>query len=464
MGESPVNTYRGIVGLWAVSCVMAHVPVGARAADEPLRLLFWQPQDIVDAQNVCCAALPIVKEGKAVLLRPDATQETLWYMPTAAVPVGPDVRIYYQRVEKGQAKYEDQRTLCLGILRGREFLVPELGLHPQSWDGPHNVVLQRSPHKPTWGGFNVFQIVGSEQAGYRLLYWDQPPAGEAGAMLAASPDGLHWTKDDRGAVLTEHNDAFTLVHTGEGGEYLLYQTALVPWPDKPLKDNLDQWRRVISLRRSRDLVSWTDQEIVLQPDEQDAPTAEFYLLKVFRYADRYVGLLMKYFADPQAPGRHSAILRTELVLSNDGLDWQRPYRGTDMGVWTYADPFAYEGGLGLVAHDERCLTLFPVRRDGFACCAADAQGSFCTRPFIMPPGELRLNADCRQGSVAVELLDENGVGIPGCEAAGCRLEAADGCDLPLRWRDSATDHFAGQRVRLRFVLERAKVWSVTGTH
>ena len=52
-----------------------------------------------------------------------------------------------------------------------------------------------------------------------------------------------------------------------------------------------------------------------------APTAEFYLLKVFRYADRYAGLLMKYFADRQAPGRHSAILRTELVLSNDGLAW-----------------------------------------------------------------------------------------------------------------------------------------------
>ena len=117
----------------------------------------------------------------------------------------------------------------------------------------------------------------------------------------------------------------------------------------------------------------------------------------------------------------------------------------------------------LSAHNERCLTLFPVRSDGFACCTAEAQGSFCTRPFVMPSGALKLNADFRQGTVAVELLDEHGVGIPGCEAAACRLEAADGCDLPLRWRGSATDRFAGQRVRLRFELERAKVWSVTGT-
>ena len=448
---------RGVVSLWVVGCVAACMPVGAAAENDSLHLLFWQPQDIVDCQNVLCMAQPIAKEAKTVLLRPTATQETLWYMPTDTVQVGAEGGVYYQRVEKGQAKYEDQRTFCLGILRGKEFVVPELGLFPQAWEGPKNVVLQRSPHKPTWGGFNVFQMVGSGADGFRLLYWDQPPEGQAGAMLAASPDGIHWTKDDRGAVFTEHNDAYTLVRSGADHEYLLYQTKLLPWPDKPFPDNLDKQRRVISLRRSKDLVSWSEQEIILQPDEQDEPTTEFYLLKVFRYVDRYVGLLMKYYADPRLPNRHSAIVRTELVLSKDGLAWQRPYRNTDLGVWTYADPFAYLDGLALVAHDERCLTLFPLRRDGFACVGTDGQGSFCTLPFIMPPSDLLLNADCRDGTVAVELQDEHGQMLPGFDADNCRFAAVDRSDLPLQWRNADTNRIAGQTVRLRFVLDRARV-------
>ena len=129
-----MNLYRGIIGVWAVSCVTACV-LGVAQADNSPRLLFWQPQDIVDAQNVRCTAQPIVKEAMVVLLRPDARQETLWYMPTAALPIGTDVRVYYQRVEKGQAKYEDQRTFCLGILRGREFVVPELVSTPRPGTG-----------------------------------------------------------------------------------------------------------------------------------------------------------------------------------------------------------------------------------------------------------------------------------------------------------------------------------------
>ena len=42
--------------------------------------------------------------------------------------------------------------------------------------------MTRSPHKPTWGGFNVFQIVAGRRRAWQMLYWDQPgPTGEAGA-------------------------------------------------------------------------------------------------------------------------------------------------------------------------------------------------------------------------------------------------------------------------------------------
>ena len=125
-----------------------------------------------------------------------------------------------------------------------------------------------------------------------------------------------------GAVFTEHNDAFCLARIGS--EYVVYQTALEPWPDKPFPDNLDKLKRVITLRTSPDLKTWSRQQPLLAPDAQDARETEFYLFKVFRYGHGYAGLIMKYYADPAKPGKHSAILRHELAVSEDGRPWQRP--------------------------------------------------------------------------------------------------------------------------------------------
>src|SRR3990172_12445935 len=104
-------------------------------------------------------------------------------------------------------------------------------------------------------------------------------------------------------------------------------------------------RRVISVRTSRDLISWSQQKDILFPDSQDAPSCEFYLLKAFQYAGRYLGFLMKYYADPSSPGKHSGLYRNELVVSRDGISWERPYRSADIGVWTYVTPFLHGGPL-----------------------------------------------------------------------------------------------------------------------
>jgi len=182
------------------------------AQAEPLHLLFWEEGDIREGQNVVLEAHPFPPEKRTILLAADPGRPSLWYNPTDVMRVGDEIRVYYQRVEKSLENYTDQRTWCLGFLApGSQFVLPDLNLLPQSWEGPANVVLQRSPHQPTWGGFNVFQMVGNAEEGYRVLYWDQPETELAGALLAESIDGIHWTKDESRAVFTEHNDAYSLV-------------------------------------------------------------------------------------------------------------------------------------------------------------------------------------------------------------------------------------------------------------
>lgn len=432
------------------------------AGAEPLHLLFWQGEDVCEARNVDFRVHPVSAEESRILLPADPARSSLWFSPTDAVPIGEEVRVYYQRVEKSQESYVDQRTWCLGLLRPPgQFVLPDLGLFPQSWEGPHNVVLQRSPHPPTWGGFNVFQMVGDATRGYRELYWDQPSEGEAGATIASSTDGIHWKKDEDRTVFTEHNDAYSLVENRTTGDYLLYQTRLQDWPEKPFVDNLPGKRRVISLRRSRDLVTWSPQEDILVPDGRDAPSTEFYLFKVFHHIDRYVGLLMKYYGDPEKPGKHSAIMRYELAFSPDGLSWRRPYRSTDFGTWTYATPFDHEGRLCLVCYQKEGITLYRMRQDGFASCGSDSEGSFWTKPFEVGGSETFLNADCRDGEVSVAVLDEKGLVLEGFEGSLCRFVSQDGNRIPLRWNGRSLSDLEGRTVHLELAVRNARVYSMT---
>ena len=451
--------------LWNVLLALAGIAClagGAMAQAKPTHLVFWRASDIRDGRNVRFEAHPLTEAKRTVLIPADPNNASFRCLPTDAVPTDDGILVYYLRTDNN-VKYAEQRIWCLGFLRKDEFVLPDLKLFPQSWAGPANVALTRSPHDPSWGGFNVFQVVSDLKGGYRLLYWDQPDEGKAGGMLASSPDGIHWTKDERKtAVFTETNDAYSLVAAADGSGYILYQTRLRDWPEKPFPDNLSAYRRVTSLRRSPDLVTWTGQEIILEPDDQDAPSCEFYLLKVFRYCDRYVGLIRKYYADPTTPGKHGNIWRCELIFSDDGARWERPYRYTDMVIWSYATPFEHDGDLCVVARQDNEMSLYRMRRDGMASCGADGEGSFCTKPFVMRESGLTLNADCRGGSIGVEALDAKGQVLEGFGADQCRFSDMDGTSLPLKWAGKGPKDLAGKTVQCRFVLKHAKIFSVSG--
>jgi len=450
--------------LFVIGATLGAVMSSADASDEPLHLLFWEQQDIRDGKNVrfeVHAAQPHI-----ALLAEDPGRTSLWYSPAHVVRVEDGLRVYYRRIDRSLPERLDHNTFCVGIL-GKDggFVCPDLGLLPNSWGGPTNVVLKGSPRKATWGGFNVFQMLGDFENGFQLLYWDQPEMGDAGGMIATSPDGIHWKKEEtKRAVFTEHNDAYTLtVNHRNPGEYLLYQTKLIDWPDKPFLDNIGNKRRVISIRRSTNLHTWTPQDVILEPDAQDAPETEFYFMKVFWYVNRYVGIVMKYYGDPAQPGRHSALYRHEALFSRDGVQWTRPYRYTDFGVWSYADPFEYKGNLCLIsgANEGRSMALYRLRKDGFASCGSDGEGSFWTQLFEMPEAGLYLNADCESGAISVEVLDENGQVVDGFGRDACRFAGNDSTALPLEWGERKAAELAGQRVHLRFALDNARVYSVT---
>lgn len=422
------------------------------AADAQL-LRFLSPSDLIQAEGVQLRAQR--PESEHVLIAEDPARPKLWYMPAATVPIDGGARIWYQRVDKDAAEYSDQRTFCVGEYASGAWRLPALEPGAPAWGGPGNVCLRRSPYPPTWGGFNVFQMVRHEDR-YRLLYWDQPEDGPAGAMLATSPDGLAWEKDAGGAVFTEHNDAFTLLR--HNGEFLLYQTMLEDWPDKPYPDNLDKKRRVQSLRRSPDLRAWTPQEVFLRPDAQDKPETEFYLMKAFPYGGKFLGLIMKYFGDPNRPKQHSALLENELVVSTDAVHWERPFRNDDLGFWTYADPFPHEDALCFAIGADRALKTVSYRPNRLTAVTAESEGTFLTQPFPAPRNGLALDADTANGWIDLELRDSEGRPIPGIALA--RIQGVNDQRIPVTWTTGNPTQLPNMQYQLRIRLHQARLYAL----
>jgi hypothetical protein len=411
---------------------------------------FLLPEDLVDLQRIRLEAqLP---QHTTVLIPKDADRPKLWYAPVAAEPVKNGARVWYQRVNSAEKEYCDQRTLCLGEIREGAWNPVALDATPPAWGGVNNVCLRRSPFKATWGGFNVFQIIRGND-GYQMLYWDQPDEkGRAGGMLAYSADGLKWEKS-AGTVFTEYNDAFTMTSDSEG--YLLYQTCLEDWPDKPYPDNLDKKRRVQSIRRSKDMRTWTAQEVFLRPDAQDKPETEFYLLKTFKNGASTLGLLLKYLADPALPRKHSAIMPCELIVARDATHWERAFRNLDLGFWSYADPTLINGQLTFVFWKDGGMNTAAYSPNRFVAAVAGREiGGFMTKPFHQS-GSLSLDADASKGWIEAELLTASGEAVK--RAALMRIEGKEGTRLPLGF--AAVDGLP-QQCRIRFKMKDARVFAV----
>jgi hypothetical protein len=400
------------------------------------------PNEITDAKNARFEAY--APEKGLALLPKDETRPKLWYAPVAAIRDGSETRIWYQRSNTGETEWTDQRTLCLGILEHGEWKLPEIHSEPPVWGGPNNVVMRRSPHKPTWGGFNVFQIIQDGDV-LRMLYWDQPSeTGQAGAMLATSKDkGVTWEKDTVGAVFTEHNDAFTLLRMDDG--YTLFQTMLEDWPDKPFQDNLPKKKRVQSIRYSKDLSTWSPQKVLLRPDEKDPPETEFYLMKSFPYGHGYAGLVMKYFGDPKMPDKHSAILQNELILSHDGKKWQRPFRDTDIGFWCYADPFPLNDRTHFVIWKDNGMETVSYPPSRMFGVVFDGEGEFTSPSIEIDTNRFLLNADTSRGWIEIEMLIASPIEKK-------RIEGVDATETPLEWLELVADFAPSKRRILAYPL------------
>jgi hypothetical protein len=108
------------------------------------------------------------------------------------------------------------------------------------------------------------------------------------------------------------------------------------------------------------------------------------------------------------------------------------------------------------------LRRYALRMDGFVSFSAGIDGGvMTTKPLRFAGNALSINfATSAAGSVRVEILDDEGVPIPGYRVDESNEQFGDEIERIVSWeRGAEVTHLAGRPVKLRFHLRDADLYS-----
>ena len=409
------------------------------------------------------------------------------------------IRVWYDLFKRtGPGPYDHLRMVAYAeSADGVHFVKPKLGLHALAGSKQNNIVL---PDKI--GGCAVW-IDSRAPAEHR--YKTQAKVYPTGEFhMHSSPDGLKWT-------------LFSKPHPGPGG----HDTQSIVFWDPAVKryalftrfwaHHSDRVRRYRTVRRmeTNDLKvgKWRKESIVMSPDARDRathktpgrqPPVDFYGACVFPY-DQAPGVTIMlsqahwhWKKRSSGKGLGPANFDVQLAVSRDGRKFQRmgdrrPFmaNGRDGAfdsryVWAMPNPVRMGDELWIYYagnnrdHDGQIDPASPggrqqsgiaravLRLDGFVSADAGLDGGVLTTPPITFRGDrLELNVETSGGgSVEVELLDDDGLPIPGYSRDEARVINGNSVRMPVSWRKSGdVSRLAGTPVRLRFHMRDCRLYA-----
>jgi len=208
----------------------------------------------------------------------------------------------------------------------------------------------------------------------------------------------------------------------------------------------------------------------------------------------YESLMIGYFSIWQGPENHfcgelDLQKRNDVLLgfSRDGFHWDRPNRerfftsSWDEKNWRYGNVQSVAGGC-LVVGDKLYLYfsgrakpsneskdwdadaatgLAMLRRDGFASMDAGSETQTLTTRLVTFKGKhLFINADCPEGELKCEVLDENNGVIEPFTLNNCESISNDKTFIQVKWQDGKNlSSLSGKPVRFRFHLKNGSFYS-----
>lgn len=373
-------------------------------------------------------------------------------------------KLWYGIYNKGQS------LTCYAVSHdGVHFKKPNLGLIEFQGSSANNIVFEGPEAVSVLKDFSEPDPARRYKMGYDIV-----DHRGTGLSIATSPDGLRWTGHPY-AVLNGHEfDSHNVILWDEQrGQFNAYVRFWL------------YGQRQIRRATSPDLYHWSKLEWVHGPDGDDPVAMDTYTPGVCKYSAA-PNLFVMQTSVFDHPSNH---LWIQLALSRDGVKWKR-YRQLFIergapGTWDCGSHYAVPS---VMLHDDQLFIYYKahnvghvespggggigmgtLRRDGFVALTAGwREGVVTTKtlafshdgPATPNKGRLTLNIDAAGGYAKVELLDLNGLPIPGFTKDDCDPIESDSTLHVVTWRGRRpVDQLMGVPLKLRFYLTNCKLYS-----
>lgn len=382
-----------------------------------------------------------------------------------------------------------------GWLNAQAYATSRDGL---SWERPTLGIGRGNQIIPGYAPNSCGVIVDYDApANERYKIYFRPPNDKAEKNIygytAISADGIHWNNL---ALSGSSGDRSTMFYNPFRKKYVFSLRnggGLGPSPN-----GRNRWYRECSnflagsTWTGRNVVYWCGADNLDEPDPAIGINPELYNVNAVAYESVMLGMLQIFLGPQNDQCKEQGIpKRTDLkvAFSRDGFHWQRPSDRTSFipssggSAWDKGYVQSVGGicsvvgdqlrfyyicfrgdetrpgtGYGMHAHGSTGIAV--LRRDGFCSLSADAGGTVTTRPVIFDGSYLFVNVDSSEGSLKAELLDEDGNVVDGFSADECEPVSEDSTISLVTWKNNdSLAAFAGKPVRLRFILDKAHLYS-----
>jgi hypothetical protein len=265
------------------------------------------------------------------------------------------------------------------------------------------------------------------------------------------------------------------------------------WIDGP--EGAMYWKHAMARTESDDFVDWSAPQLLCTPDDEDPSHVEFHTTPVF-YHEGVYGCLNQILDRSTGGG----VIDIELMLSRDGLAWQRPFRQESFlrrnaddsfdsgslftnstpvmlakemrfyyGAYsqgaTSANNYTHASGIGLaVLPRDRLAGIGPADSSDQMTLgdAVEGVGQVTLRPVDLAScAAVVVNADATAGSVRVEILDAQGRRLRGFTRGDALPLEGDALDHVARWRGKTLADLPEGPHLLRLHLTEAVVYAVS---
>jgi hypothetical protein len=383
---------------------------------------------------------------------------------------------------------------------GIEWTRPNLGLFEFQGSKENSIVLPdiKGTECHDFAPFIDLNPKASPDAKYKAIgtaYGIKP----VGLWAFKSPDAIHWTPMQDGAVYTQgvfdtQNIAFW---SEQEQKYVLYYRVFV--------DGVRHIERAVS----DDFINWTREGLLDFGDGRPTMLEQFYVNQIkpyYRAPHIYIGFPARYvdhgmtastyeLPEPEyrkqrvatSPRYGTAFTDSVLITSRDGKTFQRSKEAflrpglRTKNNWSYGDNYIAWHVIETASTDDdspRELSLFAtesyftendsrlrrytLRIDGFVSAHAKHDpGELVTKPFTFTGKRLSLNfGTTAAGTLKIEFQEADGKPIPGFTEADADLLYGDSLDRTATWKGNRdVSSLAGKPIRMRFIMNETDVYS-----